>query len=266
MKRFYYIIALSVSLLLCMCACVNKNKTVGEQQDYAAKKALQGVWVDEDAEDVAFRIKGDTVFFPDSTSMPVYFMVKRDTFVLCGANRVAYPIVKRTAHLFVFVNQNGEQVRVVKSTDKSYLQMFSSKPAVALNQGKLLKRDTVLIYGGERYHSYVQVNPTSYKVLKASCNDDGVEVDNVYYDNILHLSLFQGSRKIFSRNILKNEFAALLPSHMIDQTIFSDLTFMSADSEGFHYNAVLVVPDSMTSYVVEMIVGYDGKVKRRVRN
>lgn len=257
---------MSVSLLLCVCACGNKNKAGNELQDYAAKKALQGIWVDEDAEDVAFRIKGDTVFFPDSTSMPVYFMVKRDSFVLCGANRVAYPIVKRTTHLFVFINQNGEQVRVIKSADKSYLQMFSTKAAVALNQGKLLKRDTVLVYGGERYHSYVQVNPTSYKVLKASCNDDGVEVDNIYYDNILHLSLFQGSKKIFSRNIIKKEFAALLPSRMIDQTILSDLTFTLADNEGFHYNAVLVVPDTMTSYVVEMIVGYDGKVKKRVRN
>ena len=121
------IATLFLLLLLCFMACGRKAKDANDNstQDYAAKKALQGVWIDEDDEDVVFRIKGDTVFFPDSTSMPVYFMVKQDTFVLCGANRVAYPIVKRTPHVFVFVNQNGEQVKVVKSDDSSYLLMFS---------------------------------------------------------------------------------------------------------------------------------------------
>lgn len=262
------IATLFLLLLLCFMACGRKAKDANDNstQDYVAKKALQGVWIDEDDEDVVFRIKGDTVFFPDSTSMPVYFMVKQDTFVLCGANRVAYPIVKRTPHVFVFVNQNGEQVKVVKSDDSSYLQMFSEKKAViALNQNRLLKRDTVLSFNNERYHSYVQVNPTSYKVLKASFNDDGVEVDNVYYDNILHLSVFNGSRKVFSSNILKSEFADYVPVGVLNQTIFSDLTFSGIDKEGLHYNAILVIPDSQTNYVVEFIVAFNGKVVKRVR-
>ena len=164
------------------------------------------------------------------------------------------------------MNQNGEQVKVVKSDDSSYLQMFSEKKAViALNQNRLLKRDTVLSFNNERYHSYVQVNPTSYKVLKASFNDDGVEVDNVYYDNILHLSVFNGSRKVFSSNIVKSEFADYVPAGVLDQTIFSDLTFAGIDKEGLRYNAILVIPDSQTSYVVEFIVAFNGKVMKRIR-
>ena len=265
MKRFSKAILLTALLALCLGAC-RRNKTAQDDgQDYSAKKSLQGVWVDENDEDVVFRIKGDTVFFPDSTSMPVYFMVKQDSFILCGANRVAYPILKHTPHLFVFVNQNGEQVRVVKSSDSSYLEMFSAKkPVVAINQNKVLKRDTVLLYGNERYHSYVQVNPTTYQVLKATYNDDGVEVDNVYHDNILHLSLYNGARKVFSGNILKRDFARQVPEEVLEQAIFSDLTFSHVDREGFHYNAVLVVPDTMASYIVEFIVGYDGKVVKRV--
>ena len=245
--------------LLCI-ACGNKNKSVPEEQDLAAKKALQGVWVDEEDDDVAFRIKGDTVYFPDSTSMPVYFMMKRDSFILCGANRVAYPVVKHTPHLFVFVSQNGEQVRLVKGDDAAYMQMFSPrKTAVAINHHKLLKQDTVVVFNDERYHSYVQVNPTTYKVVKASYNDDGVEVDNVYYDNIIHLGLYQGNRKIYSQNVLKSQFSSVVPAGALEQAVFSNLVFLRMDKEGAHYNAVLAIPDSMTSYIVEFIVDYNGK-------
>lgn len=265
MKRISKAVLMSALVVLCLVACRRNKALPDDGQDYSAKKSLQGVWVDDNDEDVVFRIKGDTVFFPDSTSMPVYFMVKQDSFVLCGANRVAYPIIKRTPHLFVFVNQSGEQVRVVKSSDSSYLGMFSAKkPVVAINQNKVLKRDTVIMYRNGRYHSYVQVNPTTFKVLKASCNDDGVEVDNVYHDNILHLSLYNGGTKIFSGNILKRDFGRQVPKGVLDQAIFSDLTLGLVDNEGFHYNAVLVVPDTMTSYIVEFVVGFDGKVTKRV--
>lgn len=250
--------------LLCV-ACGHKGQPKEEPQDYAAKKAMQGVWVDEDEEDVAFRIKGDTVSFPDSTTMPVYFMVKSDSFVLCGVNRVAYPIVKRTPHLFVFVNQNGEQVRLVKSDDASYAEMFGQKKeAVAINQNTLLKRDTVVTFDGERYHSYVQVNPTTFKVVRTSYNDDGVEVGNVYHDNIIHLSVYQGGRKVYSQNVPKQQFARMVPKGVLSQAVFSDLVFLSIDKEGIHYNAVLAIPDSMTSYIVELIVGFNGTTRMRV--
>lgn len=71
---------------------------------------------------------------------------------------------------------------------------------MALNQNKLIKRDSVVIYGNEHYHWYIQVNPTTYKVAKQTYNDNGVEVDNVYFDNIIHLSLFCGGTQVFSRD------------------------------------------------------------------
>ena len=261
-------ITIILALLAFLCgSCRHKDGQQGAREDLAAKKALQGIWMNEDEEDVAFRIKGDTVFFPDSTTMPVPFMVQRDTFVLMGANRVAYPIVKRTPHLFVFVNQNGEQVRLVKSNDKSYLGMFDNKPtAIVVNQNKVLKRDTVLVHNGERYHSYVQVNPTTYKVIKAFCNDDGVQVDNIYYDNIIHLGVFNGNRKVFSHNMLRSDFKGLVPDKFLQQMVFSDLTFRRIDDRGLHYSAVLAIPDSMTSFIVEVTVSFNGKVSRRVSN
>lgn len=255
-------------MLLALCvSCKDKKSAQTIEEDRVAKKTLQGVWIDEDEEDVVFRIKGDTVFFPDSTIMPVAFKVCRDTFYMEGTNRVAYPIVKHTPHLFVFVNQNGEQVRLVKSNDKMYLSMFDSKSTpISINQNKLLKRDTVLVHNNERYHSYVQVNPTTYKVMKATCNDDGVQVDNVYYDNIIHLSVFKGNTKVFSSNLLRTDFKSVLSEKILDQLVFSDLTLTGIDDKGIHYNAILAIPDSMTSYIVEVTVGFDGTITRHINN
>lgn len=262
MIRLAFIAAFFVALCI---GCSRQRAPQQQEEDVAAKQELQGVWIDDGDESVAFKIKGDSVYFPDSTAMPAHFIVRSDTFIVNGVNEVAYPVVKRTPHLFIFVNPNGEQVRLVKTDDATYQRFFSSKPvAVELNQNKLLKRDTVLTYNDERYHSYVQVNPTTYKVIKSGFNDDGVEVGNVYYDNIIHLSIYQGNRKVFSRNVLKTEFKGVVPERFLDQTIFSDLVLTGIDNAGIHYEAVLVVPDSQTSFIVETTVDYNGRLHKSV--
>lgn len=260
--KFFLIFAVFLSLF----GCENKEGKKAVEEDLVAKKELQGIWINEDGEDVAFRIKGDSVYFPDTTSAPMYFRVEADSFVLLGVNTVKYKILKRAPHLFEFINQSGEDVKLVKTDDESYLNVFEQKPKMTeVNQQRLLKRDTVLHYNGEKYHCYVQVNPTTYKVIKATFNDDGVEVDNVYYDNIIHFSVFNGDRKIFSSNLTKQDFAGYVPAQFLKQAVFSDMTYSGIDKDGVHYFAILAIPDSYSSYMVEFIVSYNGKVTKRIR-
>lgn len=234
-------------------------------EDTMAKKELQGIWLNEDGEDPTFRIHGDTIYFPDSTSVPVRFYVEKDTLTLMGANVTKYHIIKRTPHLFIFLNQNGERVRLVKSTDTDYLEQFVQKASViSINQQRLIKRDTTVYQGQQKYHCYVQVNPTTYKVIVPSCNDDGVAVDNIYYDNIVHLSIFNGEKKLFSQNLNKSDFNKFVPQEILHQTIFSDLTFYQIDKEGIHYFSILAVPNSSSSYMVELIVDFDGRLHKRI--
>ena len=184
-------------LIVVLSGCKRQEpKTISIGEDRQAKKLLQGIWINEEDDDVAFRAKGDTIYYPDSTSQPVYFRIYGDTLELRGANSVKYQIVKQSAHLFQFKNQNGETVKLVKSDDPIDKIEFIGKRPVALNQNQLIKRDSILMYNGERYHTYIQVNPTTYKVVKPVYNDEGVEVDNVYYDNIIHISVFQGARQL----------------------------------------------------------------------
>lgn len=266
MKQIVYILMFSSLLGL---ACCGQKDTKQEvlQEDKAAKKMLQGVWLnDDDEDDVAFRVKGDTIYYPDSTSQPVYFYIAGDTLVMKGANVVKYPIVKQAAHIFQFKNQTGDIVKLVKTSDRSYLQQFVHEHPVALNQNTLIKRDSVVTVGDEKLHLYVQVNPTSYKVFKTSYNDDGVEVDNVYYDNIINVNVFHGASKVFSRDFHKKDFHKQVPASFLEQAIFSDMVFSKADQDGVHYMAVLAMPDSSISYQVEVIISLTGKLTMKIKN
>lgn len=258
-----------LSCILTLVACGQKVEKQQEvKEDTAAKKMLQGIWLnDDDEDDVAFCVKGDTIYYPDSTSQPVYFYIAGDTLVMKGANLAKYPIVKQAEHIFQFKVQNGDVVKLVKTEDKSYLQQFIHNHAsVALNQNTLIKRDTVVVRGDEKYHLYVQVNPTSYKVYKSSYNDDGVEVDNVYYDNIVNLHVYHGANCLFSRDFHKKDFDKQVPASFLDQSILSDIVFNKIDESGIHYLAVLAMPDSSLSYQVEVIISFEGKMSMRVKS
>lgn len=262
MKQAFNILLLACFLLgVAACGQKSEKKQPEIKEDTAAKKLLQGIWLDgDDEDDVAFRVKGDTIYYPDSTSRPVYFYIVGDTLVMKGANTSKYPIVNQAAHIFQFKVQNGDIVKLVKTDDQSYLQQFSHGQPVTLNQNTLVKRDTVVNAGNEKLHLYVQVNPTTFKVYKSSYNDDGVEVDNVYHDNIVNVNIYQGSRKIFGRDFRKEDFKGQVPHEFLKQSILSDIVFRKVDADGVHYKVVLAMPDSSMSYQVEIIISLEGKM------
>ena len=172
--------------------------------------------------------------------------------MLNGAKSSKYPILKQTAHLFIFANQNGEQIKLVKSEDASDDYFFEGKKVRPLNQNELIKRDTILVYGKDKYHCYVQVNPTTFKVVKSSYNDNGVAVDNIYHDNIVHLSVFKGAAKVFSSDFKKRNFEKHVPAEILQEAILSDMLFSKIDASGVHYIAV------------EVVVSFDGKLHMSV--
>lgn len=261
----------NILVLLCaataIVACAPKTpKNEGKvEEDKVAKQMLQGIWINADDESVAFKVKGDTIFYPDSTSSPAYFQIFRDTLVIHGADdTVKYPIVKQAPHLFMFNNSNGETVKLTLSEDALDKFQFDNNKAQVLNQNQLIKRDTLVSYEDMRYRCYIQVNPTTYKVIKATYNDEGVEVDNVYHDNIVNLTVYSGANRLFSHDFRKNDFNKFVPQDFLMQAILSDLTLYGVDKSGVHFNALLAMPDSPSYYVVEVSVSPTGKLKMQL--
>ena len=262
MKKTVMLLA-AVGLLVMGCR-KQAEAPVAPREDATAKQMLQGIWLNDGEEDVAFKAKGDTIYYPDSTSLPVYFQIVGDTLVLHGVSDAKYRVLKQAPHLFVFEHQSGDHVRLVNSEDAGDEAYFGAKQAVVLNQRQLIKRDTVVTVGNDRYHCYVQVNPTTYKVVKTAYNDDGVAVDNVYYDNIVHLSVFKGNQKVYSSNFEKKDFAQQVPSQILTQSVLSDITYTKADASALYFTASIAIPDSPSCYQVVITIAYDGKMTMQV--
>ena len=157
-------------------------------------------------------------------------------------------------------------MKLVLSEDANDADFFLSKRPQALNQGVLIKRDTVVKFQDKPYHCYIQVNPTTYKVIKSSWNDEGVEVDNVYYDNIINLNVYSGARRLFHSDIKKQQFSGVVPADFLNQSVFSDLILKSVDAEGIHFQASLVMPDeTMNSFQIMVTISYNGNMSMKIR-
>ena len=259
----------SLALVLCLLlilftGCRQKDAASADvAESREAKALLQGIWLDDQTQNVVFKIEGDTVFYPDSTSQPAYFKIVADTMIL-GESATKYPLVKQMEHVFWFINQNGDTIKLVKSNDEADSLNFSQRRPEVLTIAEVTKRDTVVTYDNERYHCYVAINPTKYKVTSTAYNDDGVEVSNVYYDNIVHLSVFHGNNRLFGKNFQKMEFTKYVPKEFLEQAILSNVEYDRADADGFHFNATLCTPNAASCYLVEIIISYKAQVSMKL--
>ena len=251
MNRIIVVCLTAVVLVAC-----NHREEVSENKE--AKAMLQGIWIDAEGGDVSFRVQGDTIYYADSTSMPAYFRVMGDSLVL--ASGASYGIVKQLPHLFWFKNQIGDVLKFSKSDDPADESEFVRDTPPVLSYSHQVKIDSVIVYGGNRYHWYIAINPTKYKVTTRSYNDDGLEVENVYYDNIMHVSVFQGSRQLFSRDFRKQQYAGKVPAEFLEEAVLGNMEFSHADAAGLHFVATLCIPDGASCYLVESLVSYQGQM------
>lgn len=224
-----------------------------------AKAMLQGIWIDEITEDVVFKVNGDTIFYPDTTSMPAYFKVVGDTLIM-GVTSTKYPILKQGVHVFWFRNPTGDIVKLTKSENQSDTLAFVHRKVEAITVAEKLKTDTVVMYQGERYHCYIAINPTTYKVIKTTYTDDGMKVDNVYYDNIIHISIYNGVRQLYSRDFNKKMYSELVPGQFLKQAVLNRMEYSKVDSRGFHFNTIVCVPDGDSCYLLDTSITFDGEM------
>ena len=98
------------------------------------------------------------------------------------------------------------------------------------------------------------------KVIKTTYSEDGISMDNVYYDNVMHICVYEGKKSLFASDVTKQMFAQVIPADFLSQAILSDTKFVKVDRNGFHYQAVLAIPESSVYSIAEIEVGFDGKL------
>ncbi len=263
-KSAYFLIVL-LAIIITACKGGNDNGKINRTEDLQAKNLLQGIWVDSDEENVVFKVKGDTIFYPDSLSQPIKFAIYGDTLELDNTSNSKYAILKQTAHIFEFKNQNGDVVKLVKGEDPSYELLFQPKRPMSVNQNKVLKSDSVVYCSNDRYHSYIQVNPTRYKVYKTSYNSDGLEIENIYFDNTIHVGIFKQQTKIFSKDFAKRDFSKYVPAEFLKQSVLSDIILTKTTNNALCYQAQIAIPDSDVSYIVNISITTGGELSMSIQ-
>ena len=122
-----------------------------------------------------------------------------------------------------------------------------------------MKRDTVAFTpAGQRLHLYITVNPTRMRVLKTTYTDEGMAAENSYFDNIIHIAVFEGRQKLFSQDFQKRHFSQLIPASFLDGAILSNMNFGRVTAKECHFHATICEPEGARCYVADIIVGLDG--------
>lgn len=256
-----YVAISLVAILLVACNSGKISHSSSEQkEDLSAKELLQGIWLDDDTENPLMRIIGDSIYYADSQSAPITFKIIRDTLYTYGNDTTYYKIDKQAEHIFWFHSITDNMIRLHKSEDPNDSLSFMGQELIIPTYKEVTKRDSIVTYNGTRYRAYVYINPSKMRVIKTTYSEEGISMDNVYYDNVMHICVYEGKRSLYASDITKQMFANVVPADFLVQAILSDTKFVKVDRNGFHYQAVLSIPESSIYCLADLTVSFDGNL------
>lgn len=250
------IVILAVALSSCG---TPQQKTSACEEDMDAKSLLQGIWLDDNTETPLLKVKGDTIYYADAATAPVAFKIMGDSLVTYGARTNGYKIEKQGEHIFWFHSAVGDVLRLRKADNDNDSLAFVHTQAIPV-YNEVLKKDSVVTYNNVRYRGYVYINPSKIKVMRPGLSEEGLGVDNVYYDNIIHICVYEGKKSLYSKDITKQMFQGVVPDDFLQWAVLSDMDFHGVDAAGYHYRATVCVPDDASCYMVNITAGKDGKL------
>lgn len=249
--------------LVGLCAACG-NKPDGEEsvkEDLTAKELLQGIWLDDETEMPLMRFEGDTVYYVNPLNAPAAFKVVHDTIYIYSSTPVSYKIDRQTEYSFWFHSLPDETVKLHKSENgEDSLAFVSREVEVISTTPEVVRKDSVVTYDGTAYRGYVYINPSQMKVFKRSYSESGISVDNVYYDNVIYICVYEGKRLLYGQDITKKLFADVFSEEILEQAILADMSFTGVDSEGYHYQATIGIPESSVFYLAHVDIGFDKKL------
>lgn len=250
-----------LTILLIACNNTKKQNSLEQSENVKAKELMQGIWIDDESDIPLLFIKGDTIYYADSQSTPVYFKIIKDTLYTFGNELARYQIDKQTEYSFSFHSLADNIVKLHKSEDPNDSLAFSGKPVEIIpTYTEVTQKDSVVFYNGIRYRAYVYINPSKIKVVKTTYSEDGISMDNIYYDNIIHICIYEGRKCLFSSDITKQMLENVISTDFLQQSILSEMNFKNVDRKGFHYQATVCIPESSVCNIANLLVSFDGKL------
>lgn len=261
-NRYLYLLIFQLLLSACSFSIQNKH-SVEEEECHEAKALLQGLWVDDKTESPLFKVVGDSIYYADASFAPVAFKIIDDSLKTYGSRNTCYHIKKQGKHVFWIQSIVGDIIRLSKADSEMDSTLFAIEtqnyePLEVVKE--VIQKDKVVYYNNIRYHGYAFINPTQIKIYLSEVTEEGMEMDNVYYDNIIHICVYQGTEKLFGKDVRKQDFEQLIPANYFQHSILSDMDFIGVDAKGYHYQATVSMPNSMSNYLIDLFITHDEEI------
>ncbi|EGJ71230.1 hypothetical protein Bcop_1023 [Bacteroides coprosuis DSM 18011] len=232
------------------------------KENMQAKELLQGVWYDDDSGTPLLLVKGDTLRFIDQSDSSMEFMIVKDSLYTYGYDVVSYKIDKQSPYEFWFHSLSDRIVKLYKSENLEdslfFMDNFPPEPIPIYTE--VVQKDSVVFYNDRRYRGYVYINPSTMKVNKPTYSDEGIRIDNIFYDNVIHICVYEGQNSLFARDVLKKDFQSLVTDTFYEQAVLADMDFDGVDKNGYHFTARLGIPESFTHNLISVTISFEGKM------
>lgn len=258
-------ILLFTLLLFSLISCKERSgEETMQQENMEAKKLLQGIWLYDDGE-TAFMTKGDSIYYPDTTSLPAKFWIANDSLYIKGNHVCHYKITAQAAHLFKIANPSGDEIKFVKTNNKVLRADFSQARPYALNTFRTFDSDTTVSNDMGFFDTRIHVETTSDRVIRSTYNDQGIEVDNMYLDNVARITTLNHGNLVYSHDFRKAEFSQQVPADFLSKCILRGITFSHAAGDALYYDVSIGIPDAETTYVIALRINSKGKVEKKLK-
>lgn len=240
-------------LLIVSCSSPSKQgKQVERTTDPNIKEQLQGVWLDKNTESPVLEIEGDSLLYASKSDVRMRYLVADDTLFVQGLYTVPYPILEYSEHSISFKTPMGDEIHLYKD-EQGNITIEPTEPVEVESVTRVIKKDSVIMVGKRRLRGYVTINPTSVKVVRPGITEDGFSIDNVYYDNIIHVCVYEGREQQCGKDIKRCMFEGIVPAEFLSVSILQDMCFMGLSGNRFQFRATLRVPDGPSYYARVLI-------------
>lgn len=245
--------------LMSSCSGQPQKKEEMEKEDLIAKEWLQGTWIDDMTETPLFTAKGDTIYYIDEPAAPVAFKIIEDTLKTYG-RKVSNYHIKKQGKSFIWIQSFMGDILQLSKAENSQDSLWIPRQTLKEKTDNVISKDNVVHYNNQRFRGYVYINPTNIKVHQPEITEEGLEIENIYYDNIIHICVYEGKNKLFGRDMKKQDFESLIPAEYYQRAILSDMEFGGVNAKGYQYQATLCIPNSASCYLINISITKDGDI------
>lgn len=245
--------------LMSSCSGQPQKKEEMEKEDLIAKEWLQGTWIDDMTETPLFTAKGDTIYYIDEPAAPVAFKIIEDTLKTYG-RKVSNYHIKKQGKSFIWIQSFMGDILQLSKVENSQDSLWIPRQTPKEKTDNVISKDNVVHYNNQRFRGYVYINPTNIKVHQPEITEEGLEIENIYYDNIIHICVYEEKNKLFGRDMKKQDFESLIPAEYYQRAILSDMEFGGVNAKGYQYQATLCIPNSASCYLINISITKDGDI------